>query len=238
MVRRIAARKCPNFRLTGLRIKAIWSRGRMSEDKYLKGSCKECGNHIEFPPSAAGTVVACPHCGQRTELNAEQPRDEAPPKGKAPLLLAVVACVALAGAAASFLFLWPRSHEIAVVPPPAPAKVVAPPTNSPPTNAAPAKPTAPEKKEKSLDDLKPSAVQLEKAKIGSLVYAVGTISNASEFQRFGVKVELDLFNKAGKKLGTATDYKDIIEPHHEWQFHGMVLDSKTTSAKVSSVKED
>lgn len=210
----------------------------MNDDEYLKCSCKECGNHIAFPPAAAGTVVTCPHCGQWTELTASRPAAEAPPKSKSPLLLAVVACIALAAAAGSFFFLRTRSHEVAVAPPPASPKAVVTATNLPLPVVAQPKPAVAEKKEKSPDDLKPGPVQLEKAKVGSLVYAVGTITNASEFQRFGIKVELDLFNKNGKKIGTATDYKDIIEPHHEWQFHGMVLDSKATSAKVSSVKED
>ncbi len=96
----------------------------------------------------------------------------------------------------------------------------------------------PEKKQKSLDDLKVSAVQLEKAKVGNLVYAIGTVTNASEFQRFGVKIEVILYNGNGKKLGVTTDYKDIIEPNREWQFRAMVLDAKTISAKVSAITEE
>ena len=210
----------------------------MNEDKYLKCSCKECGNNIEFPPASAGTVVSCPHCGQWTELIAKQSAAEEAPKSKLPLLLAVVGCVVAAVAVGAFIFLRAHSKEVVVTPAPAPAKVAAAPTNLPPTNTAPAKPVIIEKKEKSLDDLKPSSVHLEKAKVGNLVYAVGAVTNASEYQRFGVKVELELYNQGGKKIGTTTDYKDIIEPNREWQFHAMVLDSKTTSAKVSSVKEE
>jgi hypothetical protein len=210
----------------------------MNEDEYLKGTCKECGNHIEFPPSAAGTTVACPHCGEWTELNADNAAVEEQPTSKFPILLALIGCVVVVGAVGAFLFLRAHSKNLAEAPIPAPTKVVATPTNLPPTNAALAKPVVVEKKQKSLDDLKPSVVQLEKAKVGNLVYAVGTITNASEYQRFGVKVELELFNKNGKKIGSTTDYKDIIEPNREWPFHAMVLDPKTTSAKVSSVKEE
>jgi len=95
-----------------------------------------------------------------------------------------------------------------------------------------------EKPQKSPDDLKVGPVQLEKAKVGSLVYAIGTVTNASEFQRFGVQIELDLFAKNGKKLGVTKDYKDVIEPNREWQFHALIPDPRTSSAKVSSLKED
>ena len=210
----------------------------MNENEYLKCSCKECGNHIEFPPAARGTTVACPHCGEWTELVADEPAVEETTKSKLPLLLAAVGVVAVAGAVGAFLFLRGHAKEVSATPAPVPAKVMAPPTNLPHTNVAPAKPVIVEKKEKSLDDLKPGTVNLEKAKVGNLVYAVGTITNVSEYQRFGVKVELDLFNKKGAKIGSTTDYKDVIEPNREWQFHAMVLDPKTTSAKVSSIKEE
>jgi hypothetical protein len=210
----------------------------MNEDEYLKCSCKECGNHIEFPPASAGTVVECPHCKQWTELNPDKPAVEEAPKSKLPLLLAVIGCVAVGGVVGAVFFLRAHSKNLVETPAPSPAKVVAASTNLPRTNVVPAKPVVVEKKEKSLDDLKPGAVHLEKAKVGNLVYAVGTVTNASEYQRFGVKVELDLFNQNGKKIGATTDYKDIIEPNREWQFHAMVLDSKTTAAKVASVKEE
>jgi hypothetical protein len=47
-----------------------------------------------------------------------------------------------------------------------------------------------------------------------------------------------LYGQNGKKLGVARDYKDIIEPNREWQFHALIPDSRTASAKVVSVKED
>jgi hypothetical protein len=146
--------------------------------------------------------------------------------------------VVIAAAIGGVIFIRTRSKTTVEQPAPPPVKVVVVPTNLPPTNIAPAKPAVVEKKPKSLDDLKVSAVQLEKAKVGSLVYAIGTVTNASEFQRFGVKVELNLFNGNGKKLGVTKDYKDIIEPHREWQFHAMILDAKTTSAAVSSITEE
>lgn len=210
----------------------------MSDDNFLRCSCKECGNHIEFPEESAGTVAACPHCGQWTELTADTPPDEAvASQRKAIWLFVLLSCLMLAVVAGAFFFLRNRANP-GSQPPVQPARIAAIPTNPPPTNPAPAKPVVPEKPPKSLDDLKVSQVQLEKAKVGSLVYAIGTVTNASEYQRFGVQIELDLFGKNGKKLGVAKDYKDIIEPNHEWQFHALIPDPRTAVAKVSALKED
>jgi hypothetical protein len=81
-------------------------------------------------------------------------------------------------------------------------------------------------------------VTLEKAKEGNLTYAVGKLRNASDHQRFGVKVQLDVFNAAGDKVGTATDYTSSIDPGKEWKFKAMVVDRTAKKATLVSVKED
>jgi len=42
---------------------------RMSTPGMHKCSCQTCGEHLEYPPDFEGTIVACPHCGQGTELH-------------------------------------------------------------------------------------------------------------------------------------------------------------------------
>ena len=37
---------------------------------FAKGVCRACGKHIEFPVSAAGDTILCPHCGMSTLLSA------------------------------------------------------------------------------------------------------------------------------------------------------------------------
>ena len=209
----------------------------MSNDNYLKCSCKECGNHIEFPPASAGTVVVCPHCNQWTELNPDQPSQVSPTGRKGLWLAVLLGCVAVVAVAVGAFLFMSRRHAVSQTPVPPPVKTVAIATNPPPSKPAPAKLAPGEKPQKSLDDLKVGPVQLEKAKVGSLVYAVGTVTNASEYQRFGVQIKLDLFGKNGKKIGIAKDYKDVIEPNREWRFHALILDSHATSAKISSVTE-
>ena len=82
------------------------------------------------------------------------------------------------------------------------------------------------------------AITLEKAADGNLVYAVGKLRNASDHQRFGVKVELDVFNAANEKIGAATDYAPSIDPGKEWKFKALIVDRAARTAKLTAIKED
>ncbi len=115
----------------------------------------------------------------------------------------------------------PKQEQIATEPSPTPA-----------TNAEPA-PDEPAVKA----DFRASPIKLEKGQGTSLVYAIGTLTNAANRQRFGVKVELDLLDDAGQKIGGAKDYQQVIEPHGEWQFKALVVDSKAKSARLASINE-
>ena len=42
----------------------------MSNPLSAKCCCESCGVHLEFPLEAAGSRIACPSCGQSTELGA------------------------------------------------------------------------------------------------------------------------------------------------------------------------
>jgi hypothetical protein len=81
-------------------------------------------------------------------------------------------------------------------------------------------------------------VKLDKAAGSSLVYATGEVTNASNRQRFGVKVEVEVLDAAGQKLGTATDYQQSIEAKGTWQFRALVVQSKAASARIAGIKED
>ena len=83
-----------------------------------------------------------------------------------------------------------------------------------------------------------SDVTLKKNPGSSLVYAMGTITNAAARQRFGVKVLLDLLDEAGNKVGEATDYEQLIEPKAHWNFKALVVASKTASARIAEIREE
>ena len=142
------------------------------------------------------------------------------------LLFAVVGIVLAIG-----ILLFPKLRKPApgAMPSPHPAAQ---------TNAA--VPSAAEPRAKSVEDLKVvGPVSIEKAKNSRLSYAMGTLKNDSEHQRFGVKIELELFDAAGNKLANrANDYVQMVEPRKNWNFRALVLEPKAVSAKVLSIQED
>lgn len=204
---------------------------KMSRTKYLKGACQHCGGHLEFEADHIGMTVPCPHCQQETELSL-LPAPEEPAIPRRTLVWTAIAVLVLGvGFGAALVALrraqrWAESHRH---PPAAEATPV------PPLEAA----TSTTVTNTSADtELSASEVVLQKTPGSSLVYAVGTVRNPSPRQRFGVKVELDLFDANGVKIGSATDYRQLLEPGTQWDFKALVVSPKATSAKVAAVKED
>jgi hypothetical protein len=168
-------------------------------------------------------------------------------KSKTGLLVAIVLGVLALGAVGYVGYTKYMSEKAEPVAAPVAPRIPKPKKNNTgaPTNAE--RPAAAEattkpavaKGPKSPGDLKSGDVILEKSKGGSsLVYAVGTIANNSDHQRFGVKVEVDILDQGGKKIGKATDYIQVIEPQSNWRFHALVLEDKAAAAKIASIKED
>ncbi len=94
---------------------------------------------------------------------------------------------------------------------------------------------------KLIGDLKVSQIVLDQpkgAKGSRLVYVTGLLKNDSDHQRLGVRLELELLDAAGNKVGTATDYRQTVEPRATWQFRAIVTDRRATTAKVTAVKEE
>ena len=202
---------------------------KMSKTKYLKGACQHCGGHLEFLADYIGMSVTCPHCQQETELQLQRPPDEPIVTHRTLWWTALAVVVLGLGLGAALLALnraqrWAEQqrHQAAATvsaptaPQPGPTE-----TNAPPQN-----------------ELSASSVELEKTPGSSLVYAVGTVKNRSGRPRFGVKVELELTDAAGQKIGTASDYRPVLDPGGEWRFKALVVQPKVVSATISSVRED
>ena len=234
----------------------------MSEGKYLKGSCSECGTHIEFPEAGLGQVINCPHCGLKTKLGVHAPSAPIPaspptatptakpvprtspaeveadePAGASRGLLVGLLVLVLAGAAGGGL--WWKSHAghasaSAEAAPPKAASTVGEAATNTETVAEPAAPKAP----KAAADLKLGAIRLEQTKGSSLVYAVGVVNNESDYQRFGVRIELNLINAKGERVGGAQDYIAVIEPRKTWEFRVLVNDPKAVAATLSALREE
>jgi hypothetical protein len=210
------------------------------DEKLLKCSCKECGNHLAFGPSMLNTVITCPHCGQWTELSSDSQAGLGEPKSRRfPVMVLVGVLVLAAAAAGGFVFMKNKKSDAETKP----LKMALAPINAAPEPAPPPATTETVaennvQRTKSLDDLKVSVIELQKTPGTSLVHAVGTVKNDSDFVRFGVKIELALFNKDGKKIGTAQDYQSTIEPHKDWRFKALVADPRTVTTKFTSLTED
>lgn len=209
-------------------------------EKYAKCSCTNCGGHIEFPSEGAGRTIPCPHCHFPTLL--ELPVERVPigggPAARRQIFRSffiATAIVILAGAG-----LWWRVYKRQHAAAPAPAANQ--PANGAPT-ASPGSPLAPVVvKPKPPPDpwhgLMAGPVKIEKSADGRLIYAVGQLHNASDHERFGVKVELDVFNADNEKVGTATDYAPSIDVGKDWKFRAMIIDRTARKAKLISVKEE
>jgi hypothetical protein len=152
-------------------------------------------------------------------------------------VFAVGVTVAIASAAGFYRYWYVPNHNRGAGLPPVvaeqPGGVERTATNPvTPVAAVPAVPPDP------WQGLMAGPVSLEKAGDGNLVYAVGRLTNSSDHQRFGVKVELDVFNAGKQRVGTATDYTPSIDPGKTWKFRALVTDRSAAKAKLIAVKEN
>ena len=198
----------------------------MGEPKYIKCQCQNCAGNIEFPEDAAGTEVSCPHCAWKTLLVPPTvPIIENPTRKKNISWIVTLAVVA-SMAAAIGLFQWQRSR----------VHGERDGLNSPTSHST--RPETVDKPTVTTNNLTVGMISLEKTTNSSLVYAVGTVRNISEQQRFGIKIELELLDTDGAKIGTASDYLAILEPKAAWKFKALVLEKKAATAKFATIKEE
>jgi hypothetical protein len=188
----------------------------------------------EADPTAADDMEASSERDMLTEQRTSAPRSGI--DGLLRIGLVLILALGLGAVAVAFRpWQWKRraAFDTDSAPPSGKSSntTVAAPAPNPPPSPAAATP-------KSLSDLQAGAVRLEKAAGSSLVYAVGTLRNDSAHQRFGVRIELALSARDGASTGTAKDYRAVLEPHQEWHFRALVLDTKAASARVASISED
>jgi hypothetical protein len=196
----------------------------MSRTRYLKGECQQCGGHLEFPVDTIGLQIPCPHCGQTTELLlAAPPQESGIPRRVILWTLGALIILAL-GLAGTLLALNQAQRLAARQKQPVSAQLQPPPqkTDEPTLKAG----------------FSISPIHLEKVEGSSLVYAVGMVTNETDRQRFGVRVEIALVDPVGKKLGSAKDYQQVIEPHGRWGFKALVNEARATSAWLAAITED
>lgn len=190
----------------------------MSNRNFVKGECRHCAGHLEFPADAAGETIACPHCGQPTELVATVLLNKINGFRRTWLVAAVVGLLLLGVFAALFLL---KKRTVPAAAANVPAVIQNKLSDGERTN-----------------DFAIAAIKLEKTPGNSLVYVTGKIKNLSDHRRFGVKVEFGLFDTNGNPVGKATDYQPVLEPRGDWHCKALVMYSKAGSAKFNSIHED
>ncbi len=200
----------------------------MSDAGYWKCACQKCGGHLEFPPASAGETIACPHCGEPTTLVANDSTSAATGKNPATtgrnILIIISATLILALIAAGIFFLSQKTSP-SVAPP------VVQPARPMPTNPVVRTDFS------RLNDFNVGPVTLKKTEGSGLVYAVGIVQNDSDRQRFGVRIQLDVLDAADNKIGTASDYLSVLEPHKEWPFRALLTEPKAVKAKPVAIDE-
>jgi hypothetical protein len=196
----------------------------MSRTKYLKGECQQCGGHLEFPAETIGMPIPCPHCGQTTELVLAAPPQEPTVPSKV-ILWTLVAVLILGLGLAGTMFALKQAQKLAArqkVPTPAQEPLTVVKADEPAEKAG----------------FRASPIQLEKVAGSSLIYAMGTLTNETDQRRFGVRVEIEVCDNAGKKIGLAKDYQQVIEPHGQWGFKALVNEAQAVSAKLADITEE
>jgi len=195
------------------------------QTKKLRGECQQCGRPIEFEAEVIGTTADCPYCGQPTELMLDLPVDPVSPSRSKAIIFAIIVLVILVGGGGGIIVALKRAQRLSARKP----ESVTPAASQ--TTPVPADPLA-------AIGFRASSVTLDKGDGSSIVYAVGMIGNLTNRQRFGVRVELELLDASGGKVGSTSDYRATLEPNEEWHFRALVVEKKAVSAKIVAIKED
>ncbi len=195
----------------------------MLKIKNLRGECQHCGGPIEFHAEFTGTTAECPHCSQPTELLLAPPPEEPSPLRTKAIAFTVIAVLILLGGLVGAVIALKRAERLKAVSSAQPEPRLA-------SSAVPVDPFAGQ-------GFRVSTVALAPGPGTSLIYAVGSLLNTSNQQRFGVTVELELLDADGNKVGRATDYQKIIEPNQEWKFRALVMEKRAVAAQVIGIQE-
>jgi NhaP-type Na+/H+ or K+/H+ antiporter len=192
--------------------------------KNLRGECQHCGGAIEFRAETAGMMADCPHCGQPTELLLAVPPEATSPAQTKAIAFTVIAGLILVGGLLVTVLALKRAERLSARQKETAAEATAQ-SVSPPANPF------------AQAGFSVSPIVFEKSQSGSIVHAIGELHNMANRQRFGVRVELEILDDTGRKVGVTTDYQSILEPNAVWRFRALVVDKRAVAAKALTIKE-
>lgn len=227
----------------------------MEDITRLKCACGNCGETIEYPPQAAGQIVECPKCKEKSRLPVPCPTEPteneatnitplAPPRlcpvcgaNMAPYGATCETCesrrrrnlklfIGLLAAVAVLGIGWLFLMRF-YSPRRQPVALPAHVVLQPPRVKAP----------KSTNDFKISGFYLESKRGSSFITAVGDISNTSLNTYAHLKATVDLLDARGAKIGSVTDMINGLPPDRTWRFIATVKDPRAKSVRFANVKE-
>jgi ssDNA-binding Zn-finger/Zn-ribbon topoisomerase 1 len=79
---------------------------------------------------------------------------------------------------------------------------------------------------------------VEQKRGSDLIIAVGEIQNDSEKVHRGLRVDVDLFNRSGVRVGTVSDYMTELAPHQNWHFLSQVQNTNACVARLAQITEN
>ena len=202
---------------------------------FLKGACRHCRGHLEFPADALGETSACPHCGETTTLTVRSSR----PTGRQTIVV-LTACL-FAGLVPAWLAFRHYRHKPMLdtpFPHPALAAPAAPPKpKNPPPTPPPAPSPAPAEPEEVVQQFGVSHLRLEHETGSTLAYVTGRVRNLTDHPRYGVKLQLKVFDRNDQFLGRDSDYQAVLDPHGTWKFKALVVQAGASSAVLDEIIE-
>src|SRR5258706_5632585 len=227
----------------------------MKKSSQLRCTCVHCDQFIEYSPSEIGQIAECTHCQQKSLLppaptppppplpataasaqggspSAAAPRRPAPrpsnrrqnPVGpnSTKLLLIVAAAIIVIGA----VILLPRLRHRQ----PDPLPVVAAESVGP-------LPQPKIKRPKSLNDLKIGSFSLQTQRDSEVRIVFGDIHNDSETVHRDVKVDLDLHDAQGLKIGSLDAFIKELGPHAIWHVLAKTSEPRAATVRVVGLRE-
>lgn len=170
-------------------------------------------------------VVECPKCGGQITLASDEPFTK--PRGR--LLAAVVAAVfvIMVVPVAWALFRHKAQRSVPQTVTNGAARIETIPKSSNP----------PAPIEIETNQFRIGQITLEKGEGTGITYALGTLKNSSEHQRFGVKIILDVLDADDHRIGSASDYLAVLDPAKEWRFRALVTEPGAAGVKVAGITE-
>lgn len=198
----------------------------MSRTKNVSGECQHCSGRFQFPAESVGLTAACPHCGKQTEMLLATPAHGPLVPLKTILFTGVAVLILVAGLVAAMMAVnrLQRTAEQrkAVGTAPGHDSTISPKLAEP----------------FAQQGFKVTAVKLERGTNNSAASVVGILRNETDRRRSGVRVEIELLDAAGRKIGTATDSRSVLEPKAEWTWSAPVRAPGAASARLVSIQTD